>query len=61
MYTKKWYMVSMLPKPARSTYDLNSDVVVDCGVGGKDEVRSQSCCLGLHMQQLQAAASLPWI
>jgi hypothetical protein len=54
-------MVSMLPKPARSTYDLNSDVVVDCGVGGKDEVRSQSCCLGLHMQQLQAAASLPWI
>ena len=41
MYTKKWYMVSMLPKPARSTYDLNSDVVVDCGVGGKDEVEAR--------------------
>ena len=54
-------MVSMLPKPVCSTYDLNSDVVIGCSVGGKDEVRSQSYCLGFHMAQLQAPASLPWI
>lgn len=35
MYTKKWYMVSMLPKPDCSTYDPNSDVVI----GDMNEVR----------------------
>ncbi|MFZ0896940.1 MAG: hypothetical protein WAZ77_20765 [Candidatus Nitrosopolaris sp.] len=28
MYTKKRYMVTMLPNPVCSTYDLNSDVVI---------------------------------
>ena len=54
-------MVSMLPEPVCSTYDLNSDVIIDCSVGGKDEVRSKSYCLGFHTAQLHAAASLTWI
>jgi hypothetical protein len=61
MYTKKRYMVSMLPEPVCSTYDLNSDVIIDCSVGGKDEVRSKSYCLGFHTARLHAAASLTWI